>query len=170
MRGGFDANALCARHIIGGVARQRLHIDNLVGRDAEIVDDFLFANHPLFARAFGAGDAGSRIVHSHARTDELHQILVGGNDQHLRAFSARLRRIGGDQIVRFINILLDRRQTKSAHGGAHQRKLRDQIFRRLGAMRFVFRIDLLAERVLAFVENDREMGWRHPGRAFTHEL
>ncbi len=55
LRGGLDADAFRARHIVGGIARERLHVDDLVRRHAEIVDDFLFADEALLARAFRAG-------------------------------------------------------------------------------------------------------------------
>ena len=92
LRGGLHADALGARHIVGRVAGERLHVDDPVGRHAEIVDDLGLGDEPLLARAFRAGDAGRRVIHRHAGADELHQILVGGDDEHIGAALARLRR------------------------------------------------------------------------------
>ena len=38
LRGGLDADAARARHIVGRIAGERLHVDDLVRRHAEIVD------------------------------------------------------------------------------------------------------------------------------------
>ena len=61
------------------VAGERLDVDDLVGAEAEIVDDLGRADAPLLAVA------GSRVEHRHARADELHQVLVGRDDQHVGA-------------------------------------------------------------------------------------
>ena len=42
LRRRLDADAACAGHIIGRIARERLHIDDLVRRNAEIVEHFGF--------------------------------------------------------------------------------------------------------------------------------
>ena len=164
LRGGLDADAFRAGHIIRRIARERLHVDNLVGRHAEIIDDIRLSDDPLLARA------GRGVIHHHTGTDELHQILVGGDDQHIGAFRARLRRIGRDKIVGFINVLLDRRHAEGAHGRAHQGKLWDEVIGRIAAIGLVFGKDFLAERVLALVEDDGEMGGRHARSALAHEL
>jgi hypothetical protein len=80
------------------------------------------------------------------------------------------RRVGRDQVVGLVAVLLDRRQAEGAHGVAHQRKLRHEIFGRIGPMRLVGGIELAAERILRLVENDREMGRRDPRRAIAQEL
>ena len=101
---------------------------------------------------------------------ELHQVLVGGDDQHVGAALARLPRIGGDEVVGLVAVLLDRREAEGAHGRAHQRELRHEILRRLGPVRLVGRIELAAERILRLVEDDRQMRRRDPRRAVAQEL
>ena len=101
---------------------------------------------------------------------KLHQILVGGDDEHIGAARPRLPRIGGDEIVRLVAVLFDRHEAESAHGGAHQRELRNEIFRRFGPIGFIGRVKRLAERILRFVENDAEMRWLDAGRALADEL
>ncbi len=168
--GGLDPDPFRARHIICRIPRERLHVDDLRRRHAEIIHDLGFRDEPFLARAPGARRSRRRVVHCDAGTDELHQILVGGHDQHIRAFFARLRDVGGDQIVGFVDVLLDGREAEGADRRAHERKLRNEVFRRLGAMRLVIGIDVLAKGFLALVEDDREMGRRHAGRALAHEL
>ena len=136
----------------------------LVGAAAEIAEHFVGPNATLLTVA------GGRIEHRDARLDELHQILVGRDDQHVGAALARLHRVSGDQIVRLVAVLLDRRQAESAHGVAHQRELRHEVFGRLGTMALVRGIDFAAERMFRLVENDRQMRRLDARRAIAHEL
>ena len=147
------------------IAGQRLNVDDLVGAAAKIGEHLRRRPiAPLFAIA------RRRIVHRNARLDELHQVLVGRDDQHVGALLSRLARVGRDEIVGLVAVLFDRRQAKGAHRIAHQRKLRDEISGRIGPMALVGGIDFLAERILRFVEDDRQMGRLDAGRAVAHEL
>ena len=56
LSGGLDADARRARHIVGGIARERLHIHNPARRHAEIIDDLGLADAPLLAGARIARD------------------------------------------------------------------------------------------------------------------
>src|SRR5690606_19307874 len=105
-----------------------------------------------------------------ARPDELHQVLVGGDDEHVGAGLRRLARIGGDEVVRLVAVLLDGLEAEGAHGLAHQGGLRNEIFRGLLPVRLVGRIDLLAEGLLRLVEDDGEMGRGDADRALADEL
>ena len=136
----------------------------------DIGDHLGFGNAPLLACARRPRHAGRRVVHRYAGANKLHQILVGGDDQHLGAARARLTRICGDQIIRLVAILLDGDEAKGAHGFAHQGKLRDQVFRRLTAVALVGRIDFLAKRVFRLVENDGEMGRPDAHRPLLDDL
>ncbi len=81
LRRRLDADARYARHVIDAVARERLHLDDLLRRHAEFLDHF--------------GDADAAVlhgvVHHHLVGDELHQILVGRDDGDGCAALARLR-------------------------------------------------------------------------------
>ena len=170
LRRGLDADAGGARHVVGRVARERLHVDDAVRADAEIGPHFVDADPPLLARARGAGDARRGVVHGDAVAHELHQVLVGRDDQHVGAGSPRLARIGGDEVVGLVSVLLDRHGAEGTHGLAHQRKLRDQVLGGLVPVRLVGRVELLPERLLALVEDDRDMGRHRPHGAVAHEL
>ena len=147
LRGGLDADAGHAGHIVGGIAGQRLHLDDLLRRHAEFLDHF--------------GNADAAILHGVVHRDlvghELHQILVGGDDGGGRAALAGEPRIGRDQIVGLEADLFQAGQVERAHRLADQRKLRDQIVRRRRPVRLVVGIELVAERDLGFVEDDRQM-------------
>ncbi len=148
LRRGLDADAGHARHVVGGIARQGLHLDHLFGRYAEFLDHL--------------GDADAAILHGVVHHDlvghELHQILVRGNDGRGRAALASFARIGGDQIVGLETGLLETRQLEGAHRLTDQGKLRNQVIRRRRPVRLVVGIKRVAERDLGFVEHDGEMG------------
>ena len=88
---------------------------------------------------------------------ELHQVLVGGHDGGGRAALAGQPHIGRDQIVGLEADLFQAGQVERAHRLADQRELRDQIVRRRRPVRLVIGIELVAERDLGFVEDDRQM-------------
>ena len=89
LRRGLDADARHARHVVGGIAGQRLHVDHLVGRDAEFLEHLGRADRPIL----------HRIEHCDAVADQLHQILVRRDDGDLGAPGRGLPGIGGDQVV-----------------------------------------------------------------------
>ena len=70
LRGGLDADAGHARHVVGGIADQRLHVDHLLRRHAELLDHLRDAD-PLVLHG---------VVHDDAVAHELHQVLVGRHD------------------------------------------------------------------------------------------
>ena len=145
---GLDADAGYARHIVGGIAGQRLHFDHLRRRHAEFLDHF------------GNADAAvlHGVVHGHLVGDELHQVLVRRDDGGDRATLAGLAGVGRDQIVGLEAALLEAGQVEGAHGLADQRELRDQIVRRRRPVRLVIGIELVAEGDFRLVEHDRQMG------------
>ena len=97
-----------------------------------------------------------------AGPDQLHEILVGRHDRHVGAGCHRLHRVGGDQVVGLHAQLLDAGHVEGLHGVADQRELRHQLFRRRRAMRLVVLVDLVAEGLLAGVEDDGQV--RRPAR------
>ena len=145
--GSLDADALDARHVIGAVAGQRLHLDHLVGADAELLDH-VFGADGLVLHAVPQRDAVA---------DELHQVLVRRDDGDVHALLGGLGRVGGDQVVGLVVLHL--------HGGdvhrlgrlADQRELRDQVLGRIGAVCLVVGIDVIAERLARLVENHRDV-------------
>ncbi|MNC47881.1 hypothetical protein D3C75_969670 [compost metagenome] len=81
-----------AGDVVDAVADQGLNLDHLVGGDAELLE------HGLFVQAAVL----HRVVHDDAVADQLHQVLVGRDDDRLAAQVADLAGIGGDQVVGFI--------------------------------------------------------------------
>ncbi len=148
LRGGLDADAGHAGDVVGGVARQRLNLDDLLRRHAELLDHF---GNPDAAVLHG-------IEHRHLVGDELHQILVRGHDGGGGAALAGLPRIGRDQVIGLETNLFETGQVESAHGVADQGELRNEIVRRRRAVRLVVGIQLVAEGDFGLVEDDRQMG------------
>jgi hypothetical protein len=132
-------------------------VADLVRRHVPALEAVAVGEQPLGPVAGLALDAALRVVEGDAGADELHQVLVGGNDQHVGAAGAGLVGIGGDEVVGLVAVLLDGMQAEGANGGAHQRELRHEVFRRRRPVRLVERVELLAERVLALVEDHGEM-------------
>ena len=125
--GGLDPDAGHARHIVGRIPDQRLHLDHLLG------------SHP---------DAGA---------DQLHQVLVGRHDGGRRSGLAGLARIGGDEVVGLEPGLLEAGNVEGANRLADIFELRHEVVRRVRPVRLVGGVELVAERVLGLVEDDREM-------------
>ena len=115
LRRGLDADARRARHVVGRIAGERLDVDDLVRRRRRN------RRRPRRGRCAApraslrrSPEAGSYIATP--GLDELHQVLVGRDDQHVGAALARLARIGRDEVVGLVAVLLDRDQAEGAHG------------------------------------------------------
>ena len=153
------------------IAGERLNVDDLVGAHSlEIFDDFLDAEAPLLARARDPGLARRRVIHRDARPDELHEILVGRNDEDVGARFARLAGVSGDDVVGLVAALLDRDHAEGRDGGAHQRELRQQLLGRILPVRLISGIDVAPERILGLVEDHREMRGLVASGALADEL
>ncbi len=90
--GGLDADAGHAGHVVGRIAGQRLHVDDLFRRDAEFLHNLGRADRTVL----------DRVQHRDAIAHQLHQILVGRHDGDFGAHRARLVGISGDQVVGLI--------------------------------------------------------------------
>ena len=139
----LDADAGHAWNVVGGVAGKRQDVANLLGTDAELFHDLVAADLLRL----------HRIVHLDAVADQLHQVLVRGDDRNRPAVCGGLFGVGGDDVVGLIAFELDHRHPESVGGVPDQRELRDQIFRRLVAVGLVLGVHVVAEAVRAFVEH-----------------
>ena len=148
LRRGLDADAGHARHVVGRIADQRLHLDDLVRRHAEFFDHRGAAD-PLVLHG---------VEHDDAVADELHQILIRRDDGGGGAGFAGLPHIGRDQIVGLEAVLFEARQIEGVHRLADELELRAQIVGRIGPVRFVIGIHRGAEGLFRLVEHHREVG------------
>ena len=147
--GCLDAYPGGSRHVVDTVAGEGLDIDDLFRADAELLDHILAAEQLVL----------HWIEHQHLVGDELHQVLVRGDDGDACAFRLGLAGISGDQVVGFEALHLDRVGGEGERGLAHQRELRHEFFRRRRALRLVERVDLVAEAAAGGIEDAGEMGW-----------
>ena len=157
---GLDADAGDARHVVDRVARQRLDVDDLVGRHAEFFQHLGLAHLAVL----------HGVIQRHAGADQLHQVLVGGDDAAGGAGLHRLARIGGDQVIGLVIRLLHTGDVEGAGGLADQAELRAEIGRRLRPLRLVLRVDVVAERFRGMIEDHREVGGLLAGLGFLQQL
>ena len=139
-----------AGNIVGRIADQRLHLDHLVGRDAEFLDYAFFADQLVL----------HGVVHDDARLDDLHQVLVGRDHGDIRTRVSSLDRISGDQVVGLEAFLLDTGEIEGTHRVAHQRELGNEVLWGLGPVGLVAAIQIRAERFRRVIEDHRHMGRR----------
>ena len=160
LRRGLDADAGHTRYVIGRIADQRLHLDDLLGRHAEFLDHL------------GAADllVLHGVEHDDVVADELHQVLVRGDDGRGGAGFARLAHISRDQIVSLEAVLLQARQVEGRHRLAHEFELRPQIVGRIRPVRLIVGIHFGAEGLLRLVEHHRKMGRLLVGLHVAQEL
>ena len=90
-RGGLDADAGRAGHVVDRVAHQGLIVDNLVGTNAP----FFFQRRGIVEQIF------SDVVNPHVIGDQLPAVFVAGDDDAITSQHFGLSRDGGQQIVRF---------------------------------------------------------------------
>ena len=147
LRRGLDADPGYARHVVGRIADQRLHLDDLLRRHAEFLDHL------------GAADllVLHGVEHDDAVIDELHQVLVRGDDGGGGAGCAGLAHIGRDQVVGLEAVLFQAGNVEGVDRLADELELRAQIVGRIGPVRLVVGIHLRAEGLLRLVEDHREM-------------
>ena len=93
-----------------------------------------------------------------AVVDELHQVLVRGDDGGGGAGRAGFAHIGRDQVVGLEAVLLEARQIERLHRFADELELRLEIVGRIGPVRLVVGIHGGAEGLLRLVEDHRQMG------------
>ena len=137
-----------------------MHVDNLIGRHAELLDD-LFAAECLVLHAIEHDDAGAH---------ELHQVLVRRDDRYVAAIIDHLASIGGDQIVGLVALLLDAGDVERFDRIANKRKLRNKLFGRRRTVRLVVLVNGIAEVLARRIENDGDVGRGFGGLRLAQQL
>ena len=145
---GLGADAGGTGDIVGAVADQGLYLDHLIGGDAEFLEHGLLGEAALL----------HRVPHDDRGADQLHQVLVGGDDDRLAAGVAGAAGIGGDQVVGLPAGQFDAMDPEGGRGLADQRELGDQVLGRGRAVGLVEVVHLIAEGLVRMVEDGDQMG------------
>ena len=128
LRGGLRPDARHARHVVDGVAAQRLQVDHLLRADAEFLD------HLVGAEAACPSSCRSRMTRGPTSCiRSLSEETMVTSPPASRAMAG----IGGDEVVGLEALLLDAGQVEGARRLADQRELRDEVFRRRRAVGLV---------------------------------
>ncbi len=144
---GLDADPRHAGHVVDAVAGERLHVDHLLGPDTELLLHLGGADRPVL----------DRIEELHLVGDELHQVLVRGDDGDGGARLHRRLGIGGDEVVGLVVVALDARHREGVGRLAHQCELRDQVVGRRRPVRLVGLVDAAAEGEARGIEHHGDM-------------
>ena len=136
-----------AGHVVRRIAGQGLHVDHLVGADAEAFHHLGGSDIPVL----------HGVHHAHAIADQLHQVLVRRHDGHLGAGLDGQAGVSGNQVVGLESGHLDAGDVEGAGRFAHQVELRNQFVRRRRPVGLVVGIDVVAEGAPPGVEDDGDV-------------
>ena len=92
----------------------------------------------------------------HVGADELGEVFVGTDDQHVQPRAAGLRRQRADHVIGLDTVDGDHRECHGIEQLANARKLAFQIVRRVAAIGLVLRIPVVAEGVAWRIEDHAE--------------
>ncbi len=155
---GLRSDAADAGDVVDRIAHQGEHVAHQLWRNPELLDHFGHVDALVLHRIEHV-DAAARAARLAlvAFPDELHQILVRGNDGDVPPAPGRLARVGGDEVVRLEIVFLDAGQAEGPRRVANQRKLGDEVLRRRRAVRLVLIVKGIAERSAALVQDHGQM-------------
>ena len=146
--GGFGADAGNTRHVVGAVADERLVIGELFRMDAVLLHARLLVDFDLFDRI---------EQHDMLIVDQLVEILVVTDDAYFDSLFSGTFDHRGDDVVRFVVVEAQFRQPHLFDPFDRHGKLLFQLFGRFGTLRFVVRVDLLAETGAWRVEGEKKI-------------
>ena len=150
---GLRTEARHARDVIGGVAHQRLQVDELERRHAPLL------HHIVRIIVIDRRHALRRL----RQTDldllirELQEVAVTGDDRHLHALLLAALRDGTEQVIRLVAALHEERNVHRTQHILHQRNLLVQLRRHRLSRPLVGIKHLVAEGRLMHIEGHRQM-------------
>jgi hypothetical protein len=146
--GALLADAGHPGHVVHRVPHQRQHVDHAVGRHAELLLHRPAVVHHR-ARSLAPG-----VQHEDVVRDELEQVLVAGDDDHLVAARHRLGGEGRDHVVGLEAGRVEDGQAEDVAHAAHVGQLHREVVVHLAAVRLVLRVLLVAEGLAGQVEGN----------------
>ena len=147
LRCGLGADPGYARHVVDAVPHEGLDLDHLARRHAELLHHLGRTDRLLL----------DRVLHRHPIVDELHQVLVGGDDGGSPARGGRGAGVAGDEVVGLPGGELDGGHAECGGRIADEGELRDQLVGRVWAVRLVLAVQVVAERRAPGVEDDGDV-------------
>src|SRR5208282_1606609 len=117
---GLFAHARHALYVVDRVAHQGHHFDQRAGLDTESRPHFAHAG-PLVAH---------RVPQVYVGTDQLHEVLVAGDDRDVELHPGRAAGERSDRIVGLVALQHDALDAESFDDTMDVRNLNDQIVRR----------------------------------------
>ena len=145
-----------ARNIVRAVAHQREVVDDLLGKDVELIFDGI---------AIHAG-IGHRVDEHYLVRDQLRQVLVARRHQHLQALLSGLCAQRADDIIRLDAFDTQQRQAHCFHGIEDGLHLGTQFVGHRRACCLVVRVQIVAEGFARRIEYDGNVR----GAFFAHEF
>jgi hypothetical protein len=145
--GRFLPDAADAGDVVDRVPHEPEHIGHARGRDAEPALDL------------GHADAAvaKRVEEGRALVDELHHVLVAGDDDRLHARSGRLRRQRADDVVRLDAPLLDDGEPQGCHQSPDVGDLGTELLRHRATALLVPCVQRIPEGLPGGVEDHRHV-------------
>ena len=150
---GLRTEARHARDVIGGVAHQRLEVDELERRHAPLL------HHIVRIVIVDRRHALRRL----RKTDldllirKLQEVAVTGDDRHLHALLLAALRDGAEQVIRLVAALHEERNVHRTQHLLHQRNLLVQLRRHRLPCPLIGVKHLMAECRLMHIEGHRQM-------------
>jgi hypothetical protein len=151
--GGLLADAGDAGNVVDRVAHQRHDIDDAIGRHTELGLDGS-GIRPAIAH---------RVPQLNVGADELHQVLVAGDDDDIESRVLIRLDHAGDDVIGLDSRHADLSQPQRRDHAVDPRNLRRQVARHFAAVRFVLRVDIVAECRARRVEHHRGVRRPHLG-------
>ena len=132
---GLFAHAGNAGDVVGGIAHQPLHVDELRGREVPLASDKVGRD------ALGVLDALLGVEYGGARAGELESVAVAGDDQAVDALLLALEGERAQQIVGLVALQFDDADVHFVQNVVDRAKLRAQLVgrgRAAGLVRVIF--------------------------------
>ncbi len=148
----FFADPFRAGNVVDRIAHQGHHVGDFFRRHAHDLFDFCFVHHQIGLVRPRAG-----TQHAHFPADELHHVLVAGNQEHFEARFRSLFRQSAHHVVGLEAVEFEDRQPHGFAHAPHVGELHRKLVGHRWSLRLVLVEQLVAEGGLARIENHGEV-------------
>ncbi len=146
--GGLLADTGHTLDVVDRVTRQRHQVDHRLGLHTQ------FVAHLAHARALVA----HRVPQRYVRADQLHEVLVGGDDNGVQTLACGARRQRADQIISFVTVQYQTLNAERLDQAMDVWNLHHQVVGRHDAIGFIGLEQVVAEGFFGRIEHDRQAG------------